>query len=106
MTDATDANLVTAPAPGASARAIAALVLGILAFPACQLLSPVAWYLGHVELRDIAAGRASLDGQGLARAGQVLGIVGTLLLGLILAAVLFWVAVVVGMLALVVAVAA
>ncbi len=64
----------------ASSRAIWALVLGILGFLLCGLLSPFAWWLGAMELRDIRDGLAPVSGQGLATAGVVLGIIGTILL--------------------------
>ncbi len=65
-----------------SSQATAALVLGILGFVCCQLLAPVAWYVGQQELSNVEAGRVPPDNEGLARAGQVLGIIGTVLLGL------------------------
>jgi TRAP-type C4-dicarboxylate transport system permease small subunit len=79
------------PAPGGGpypeqGQAATALVLGILSIVVCQLLGPVAWKLASDELRAIAEGRRPPDGQGLAQAGKVCGIVGTCFLAL---AVLF-----------------
>lgn len=72
------------PAPparaSASNQAITALVLGILGLICCSLVAPVAWYLGQSEGRAIREGRAPAAGEGLATAGKILGIVGTILL--------------------------
>ena len=74
---------IPAPPPPApdkpSSQAITALILGILGFICCQIVSPVAWYLGNQELRSIREGRSSPAGQGLALAGKILGIIGTVL---------------------------
>jgi hypothetical protein len=61
----------------------------------CQLLGPFAWKLGHDELRAIAEGRRSSQNQGLAQAGKICGIVGTVLLGVSLVFLLFFVGVIV-----------
>ena len=94
------------PAPGASGKAIAALVLGIaglvgnLGGCCCCLFSPlgvcgpVAWFLGHYELRAIRGGLAPRAGEGLATAGRVMGIVSSSLLALQLIALLVWIGVV------------
>lgn len=73
------------PAPpsgqGASGRAITSLVLGILGLPiCCPLVAPIAWFLGAAELKDIAGGAAPAAGEGVAKAGKILGIVGTALM--------------------------
>ena len=56
------------------------LVLGILGLIVCQLFSPVAWYVGHQELKAIRSGRSPSSDEGIAKVGMVLGIVGTILL--------------------------
>ena len=72
-----------APTPGS---ATAALVVGIIslvlgcAWGIGLLGSPVAWYLGAKAKREIDASNGQLGGRGLAVAGFVLGIVGTVLL--------------------------
>lgn len=63
-----------------SSQAVTALVLGLLGFVCCQILGPVAWYLGNQEQRSIREGRSSAAGQGFATAGVVLGIIDTVLL--------------------------
>jgi hypothetical protein len=68
------------PAPSSSGRATTALVLGILGIVCCQLCAPFAWYIGGQELKAIRAGAAPAAGEGTAKAGWFLGIVGTILL--------------------------
>jgi|CXWL01.1.fsa_nt_gi hypothetical protein len=72
-----------------SNRAITALVLGILSLVCCQILGPVAWFLGSAELKAIKAGTAPAAGEGVAKAGWILGIVGTVLLGLVALYIVF-----------------
>ena len=73
----------------ASTQAITALVLGILGIFCCGLLAPVAWYLGNQELNAIREGRSPIAGEGLAKAGQIMGIIGTILLVLSLLWIFF-----------------
>ena len=75
--------MVTAsPAPmKASSQAITALILGIIGIlPCCNILAPIAWYLGNKEVKAIRAGVSSPAGQGMATAGMILGIIGTIFL--------------------------
>lgn len=69
-----------APAPKASNQALTSLILGICSILCCQILGPIAWYLGSQEGKAIREGRSSPAGDGLAKAGMILGIVGTVLL--------------------------
>jgi len=68
------------PAAKASGRATTALVLGILGFVCCQLCAPFAWYIGNQEVKAIKQGSSPAAGQGLAMAGMVLGIIGSIFL--------------------------
>lgn len=79
----------SAPAT-ASSRGTTALVLGILGFLCCQVCAPFAWYIGSQEVKAIKAGQAPIEGQGTATAGMILGIIGTILLGLGVLWVLFF----------------
>jgi hypothetical protein len=63
-------------------RATTVLVLGILGIVICSVLAPIAWYLGNEEVRAIDAGRRDPTSRSTANAGRILGIVGTVLLGL------------------------
>jgi Domain of unknown function (DUF4190) len=64
----------------ASTQAITALVLGILGLICCNILGPVAWYLGSQELKAIREGRSPFAGEILAKIGMILGIFGTIFL--------------------------
>lgn len=65
-----------------SSQAITAFVLSIIGIVCCQLLSPIAWYLGNQEQKAIREGRSSAAGEGLAKVASILGIIGTVVLGL------------------------
>ncbi len=67
-----------------SSRATTSLVLGILGFLCCQLCAPFAWYMGKQELAAIKAGTSPASGEGSAKAGMILGLIGTILLVLTL----------------------
>jgi hypothetical protein len=70
------------------------MILGIISLVLCfgyglgLLGSPVAWWLGAKSLKEIDAAPGQYSGRGFAQTGQILGIVGTVLLGLFLLAVL------------------
>jgi hypothetical protein len=90
MQDSTQTVPPAPPAGGsASGRATTSLIMGILGVICCGLLAPVAWYLGSQELQAIAAGQSSAAGEGLAKAGKILGIIGTVLLILSLVWIFF-----------------
>ena len=55
-----------------SARASAALVLGLLGASGLFVLAPAALALALLELQAIAGGAALIGGRGMARAGAVL----------------------------------
>jgi Domain of unknown function (DUF4190) len=79
------------PANGSkSSKALWSLILGILGIICCQILAPIAWVMGNQELRAIKAGQANPANQGMAMAGMIMGIVGTVLLCLSLVWVLFF----------------
>jgi len=70
------------PYPEAS-QATTALVLGILGLVLCfGITGPFAWSMGSKELQAIDAGRRPPENRGTANAAKVLGIVGTVILGL------------------------
>jgi hypothetical protein len=73
-------NEPIAPTSKSSSRGTTALVLGIISIVCCALVGPVAWYLGKQELNAIAGGQAPASGEGVAKAGMILGIIGTVLL--------------------------
>lgn len=62
-----------------SHRGVLILVFGILGLVLCQVFSIVAWVMGKTDLAEMDAGRMDPEGRGLTKAGQILGIIGTLL---------------------------
>lgn len=72
-------------------RATTSLVLGILGVVLCQVLGPFAWVVGKRTLDEIDASQGQVGGRGAAQAGYVLGIVGTVMLGLALVVLLLYV---------------
>lgn len=79
--------------PPTHGRALAAMVTGIVSLLlACGygvglLGSPVALWLGAKAMKEIDASNGQLGGRGMAQAGFILGIIGTVLLVLALVAV-------------------
>jgi len=71
-----------APVQTGSNRATTALILGIVGIVCCQLCVPFAWLMGKQEIDAVRAGLAPATNEGMAKAGMILGIVGTVLLGL------------------------
>ena len=69
-------------------QATTALVLGILGVVS-TILAPFAWVVANRELEGIRSGRRSPEGQQLASTARILGIIGTVLLGLGLLFVVF-----------------
>ena len=65
-----------------SSQATTILVLGILGLIICGFLAPVAWIMGNNEIQAIDAGRRPPQQRGTANAGRILGIIGTVLLGI------------------------
>ncbi len=63
-----------------SVSGTAVLVLGILGFIICQLLAPVAWYMGNQAIAAIDSGRANPAERTSASVGRILGIIGTIFL--------------------------
>jgi uncharacterized membrane protein YjgN (DUF898 family) len=77
-------------ATGSSSRATTSLVLGIIGIVCCQICAPIAWYMGNKELMAIRAGQSPASGEGMAKAGKIIGIIGTILLILSLVWVFFF----------------
>jgi hypothetical protein len=76
-------------------QATTILVLGILGLILCQVLAPFAWVMGNKELAAIDSGLRSPENRSTANAGKILGIIGTVLLGLALIAVILFVVIIV-----------
>ncbi len=71
---------IAGAAPASNSRPTVILVLGILGVVCCGLIAPVAWIMGSSELKSIRAGSSPASGEGLAKTGMILGIIGTVLL--------------------------
>jgi hypothetical protein len=83
-------------------QATLALVLGLVgvvgAFVLCGVtlvVSPFAWALGHNAVKEIEASQGRLGGSSNARAGMILGIIGSVLLIVAILAVVAFVVLVV-----------
>ncbi|MGV3516059.1 DUF4190 domain-containing protein [Luteitalea sp.] len=82
--------VIPGAAPQQSSKATMAIVLGVLGIVCCGLLAPGAWYLASEEIKAIDAGRIAESNRGMAQVAKILGIIGTILLGLALLWVLFF----------------
>ncbi len=65
--------------PATTSGATWALIVGLIGLWFWPI-SPVAWMMGKRAVAEIDASRGTLGGRGIAQAGRVLGIIGTLLL--------------------------
>lgn len=66
--------------PRNASNAVTSLVLGILGIVLCPLLGPVAWSLGRKGEQEIDSSGGAVGGRGMATAGKILGIIGTVLI--------------------------
>ena len=71
-----------AAAPPNDSQATLALILGILSILCCALVGPVAFFIGNSSRNRIQASGGTLGGYGLATAGWIMGIIGTVILAL------------------------
>jgi hypothetical protein len=55
------------------------LILGICSLVVCQLLGPVAWWMGNSALREIDANPYAFSNRSTVQAGRVCGVVATAL---------------------------
>jgi hypothetical protein len=75
----------------ASGKAVAALVLGILSLVLAGFFTGIpAMILGKLEKDEIAAGRAPVSGESLARIGFWLGLAGTVISGIVVIALIIF----------------
>jgi hypothetical protein len=77
-------------------KATTTLVLGILGIVVCGILAPFAWRMGKRTVDEIDASNGRLGGRGTAQAGYVLGLIGTILLGVAVLALVAVVVLVIG----------
>lgn len=69
-------------------KATTSLILGILGIVVCGIIAPFAWRMGKQTVTEIDASNGQLGGRGSAQAGYILGLIGTVLLGISVAIVL------------------
>jgi hypothetical protein len=55
------------------------LTFGILGIVCCFIFGILAWVMGGSDLKEMAEGRMDPSGEGLTKAGKILGIVGCVL---------------------------
>ena len=77
-------------APPNDSQATLALVLGIISVVCCYLLGPVALFIGNSSRQRIQASGGTIGGGGMATAGFILGIIGTVFLVLAAIGVVFY----------------
>lgn len=80
------------PAYPEASQATTALVLGILGIICCPILGIVAWIMANNELEGIKSGRRNPTNEGTANASRILGIVGTVLIGVSIIAIILAIA--------------
>ena len=69
----------------ASSRAVTALVLAILSWVACSIFTGIpAFILARSELASIERGEAPMAGKGMAQAAYWIGIINTVMFGLVI----------------------
>jgi hypothetical protein len=73
------------PQPQASG-AVLSLVLGILSIVMCPLCGPFAWVMGRKAEQEARESAGRLSGGGVATAGKILGIIGSVFLVLMILA--------------------
>lgn len=78
-------------------NAVLSLVLGIVGIIVCSIAAPFAWVLGKRAEEAVASNPGHYSGKDMATAGKILGIIGTVLLGIgIIVAIVLIVAAVAG----------
>lgn len=82
------------PARPTNSNALVALILGIVSLLLCQPLGLVAFFIGRGARREVAASNGREDGDGMALAGQIIGMTSFVLfvLSILVAAVIIVIA--------------
>lgn len=70
----------------------AVFILGLLGMLLCFVLAPIAWIMGSNARGEIQRSQGRLESDGLLTAGWIMGIIGTVLIGAIVIAILIAVA--------------
>jgi hypothetical protein len=61
-------------------RALLAMILGILGLVICGPVAPFAWWIGKKAVNEIDDSGGRLGGRGMAKAGYIMGVIGTIFL--------------------------
>lgn len=69
-------------------QATTILVLGVCGLLVCQVLGPFAWLMGNKALREIDASQGQIGGRDSVNMGRTLGLIGTVLLGMAVVALI------------------
>jgi hypothetical protein len=78
-------------------QATTVLILGVLGIALCQVMAPIAWFLGTKALREIDAAPQQYGGRSQVNVGRILGLVGTILLALYVVGALIYVVAVIAL---------
>lgn len=78
-------------------RGALVLTMGILGWAVCAVFAPVAWVMGNTDLKEIEAGRMDPEGEGMTKAGKIIGMVQCILFLCLLA--LFAIIMIIGIVA-------
>jgi len=60
-------------------RGVLILVFGILSWVVCLIFGIVAWIMGNSDLRAMQEGRMDPSGEGLTKAGKIVGMISVIL---------------------------
>ena len=60
-------------------RGVLILVFGILSWVVCVIFGIVAWIMGNSDLRAMQEGRMDPTGEGLTKAGKIVGMISVIL---------------------------
>lgn len=69
-------NDFQSPVPVKAHRGVMLLIFGILGLVCCFIFAILAWVMGSTDLKAMAAGQMDPTGEGLTKAGKILGIIG------------------------------
>ena len=72
-------NDLQSPEPVQAHRGVLLLIFGILSILLCFLFGIVSWVMGNGDLKAMAEGKMDPSGEGLTKAGKILGIIGVVL---------------------------
>ncbi len=63
-------------APVKAHRGVMLLIFGILSIICCFIFGILAWVMGNTDLKAMADGQMDRSGEGLTKAGKILGMIG------------------------------